>query len=462
MLPSMVWSPPRLFHDVVLLVNLMVKRGSLVPFLSPGLPVRMSTDIEPSSCDCFVALPPGSAGDYVIFGKNSDRPEDEVQEVVYFPAASYEPGSTVECTYIEIEQAETTHAVILSRPSWLWGAEMGANEHGVCIGNEAVWTKVPVMDEEALLGMDLVRLALERGSSAKEALDVIVNLLQCYGQGGNCREVMTPFSYHNTFLLVDRREAWVLETAGHLWAAQKINDGVKNISNQLTIGTEITTEHPELRSFAQSHGWWDGETEFSFSQVYSLENPPARMEAAKRRYHGGQELLNIHCGSMTLKTMMEILRDEASGICMDSGGFRTTGSMVSILPQDSSLPCVHFFTATPNPSCSVFKPFIFTDSPTPVLQTISPKYGAHDPVKKKPRFQNSVDRRHELYLAHQAAFKGSEHRQILLRTLQQLEEQCLEDIMQMLAKGVAPEGEEVADLFFDCVDTEIKFYQLYQ
>lgn len=56
-----------------------------------------------------------------------------------------------------MDQAERTHAVILSRPAWLWGAEMGANEHGVCIGNEGVWTKEPVGEEEALLGMDLVR-----------------------------------------------------------------------------------------------------------------------------------------------------------------------------------------------------------------------------------------------------------------------------------------------------------------
>lgn len=50
----------------------------------------------PQSCDCFVSLPPGSKYDHVIFGKNSDRPRDEVQEVVYYPAASYAPGDTVE------------------------------------------------------------------------------------------------------------------------------------------------------------------------------------------------------------------------------------------------------------------------------------------------------------------------------------------------------------------------------
>lgn len=63
-----------------------------------------------------------------------------------------------QCTYIEIDQVPETYAVVLSRPAWLWGAEMGANEHGVCIGNEAVWGKEEVNKEEALLGMDLVRL----------------------------------------------------------------------------------------------------------------------------------------------------------------------------------------------------------------------------------------------------------------------------------------------------------------
>lgn len=64
---------------------------------------------------------------------------------------------SLQCTYIEIEQALKTHAVVLSRPSWLWGAEMGANEHGVCVANEAVLTREPASESEALLGMDLVR-----------------------------------------------------------------------------------------------------------------------------------------------------------------------------------------------------------------------------------------------------------------------------------------------------------------
>ncbi|KAI1895968.1 hypothetical protein AGOR_G00089970 [Albula goreensis] len=357
----------------------------------------------PRSCDCFVSLPPGSRDDHVIFGKNSDRPRDEVQEVVYFPAASHPSGAILKCTYIEIPQVESTLAVVLSRPAWLWGAEMGANEHGVCIGNEAVWTREAVSDQEALLGMDLVRLGLERGETARGALDVITQLLQLHGQGGPCREDPAPFSYHNTFLLADRTEAWVLETAGKLWAAQRISEGVKNISNQLTIGCNITAEHPELRSTAQDQGWWSREEDFNFASTFTTDNPPARMEAAKLRYCGGTELLQKHYGTLTAEVMMEILRDKASGICMDSGGFRTTGSMVSILPRDPTVPCVHFFTATPDPSRSVFKPFIFTESTVPVPRVMSPNYGPDDPARKLPRFCHQVDRRHELYSAHQAA-----------------------------------------------------------
>ncbi|XP_069490751.1 secernin-2 isoform X2 [Ambystoma mexicanum] len=352
---------------------------------------------------------------------------------------------------------------MLSRPAWLWGAEMGANEHGVCIGNEAVWTKEPVSEDDALLGMDLVRLGLERGASAREALDVITNLLQLYGQGGSCREEPTPFIYHNTFLLTDRTEAWVLETAGSYWAAEKITGGARNISNQLTIHAEITAEHAELRSHARQQGWWDGNKAFDFSAVYSLVNQPVRMEAAKQRYRAGKELLQEHEGHITIQTILDILRNKASGICMDSGGFQTTGSMVSLLPQDTSLPCVHFFTATPDPFRSVFKPFVFVANVTRAPQVISPSFGADDPARKIPRFQTTVDRRHELYRQHQRAWnarKGSQAQSEALQSLMRdLERQSLEAIDDVMEGRMTLIIDELGDLFFDCVDTEIKFYR---
>ena len=67
------------------------------------------------------------------------------------------------------------------------------------------------------------RLGLERGATAKEALDVIVALLEEHGQGGNYYEdANSCHSFQSACLIVDREEAWVLETVGKYWAAEKI------------------------------------------------------------------------------------------------------------------------------------------------------------------------------------------------------------------------------------------------
>ncbi|XP_042529967.1 secernin-2 isoform X1 [Dipodomys spectabilis] len=421
-----------------------------------------SSPDAPCSCDCFVSVPPASAIPAVIFAKNSDRPRAEVQEVVFVPASTHAPGSRLQCTYIEVEQVCKTYAMILSRPSWLWGAEMGANEHGVCIGNEAVWTKEPVAEGEALLGMDLLRLALERSSSAQEAVHVISCLLERHGQGGSCREDPEPFCYHNTFLLADRKEAWVMETAGRLWAAQRIQAGARNISNQLSIGTDISAEHPELRSHAQAQGWWAGQGTFDFTQVFSLTQQPVRMEAAKARFRAGRELLQPRQGAITAEVMMDILRSKESGICMDSGGFRTTASMVSILPQDPSQPCVHFLTATPDPSRSVFKPFIFGLGAAQVPQVLSPTFGDQDPVRILPRFQTQVDRRHTLYRGHQAAVElmesGQERGQQLWQKQRDLEQEGLEIARGLLTSEQTPASQQLGSLFQAFVERESQLY----
>jgi secernin len=191
---------------------------------------------EPLSCDTSVALGPATFDGSAIFAKNSDRPANECQPLTHAPGRRHAPGATLRCQYLEIPQVAETWEVIGSRPYWLWGFEMGVNEWGVAIGNEAVFSCEPYEEVPALIGMDLVRLGLERGRSADEALRVITALVERHGQGGSC-DAATFRTYHNSFIVADPTTAWVLETFGRRWTARRVRDRAA-ISNLYTIGEE--------------------------------------------------------------------------------------------------------------------------------------------------------------------------------------------------------------------------------
>ena len=117
---------------------------------------------------------------------------------------------------------------------------MGVNEHGVAIGNEAVFTRAK-KEKDGLIGMDLLRLALERADTAEAAMETIVELLAEYGQGGNCG-YSHDFRYDNSFLIADPTKAFVLETAGRAYAAAPVSKAAA-ISNRLSISCEHTQRH---------------------------------------------------------------------------------------------------------------------------------------------------------------------------------------------------------------------------
>lgn len=76
------------------------------------------------------------------------------------------------------------------------------------------------------------RLGLERADTAEKSVDVITDLLERYGQGGPCMEDESGFTYHNSFLISDKKEAWLLETSGKYWAAERVEGNQnKNIIN---------------------------------------------------------------------------------------------------------------------------------------------------------------------------------------------------------------------------------------
>ncbi len=288
-------------------------------------------------CDTFVRV----ESNRVLFAKNSDRDPNEAQLLEWQPRRTHASGARVKCTWIELPQAHDTHATLLSRPFWMWGAEIGANEHGVTIGNEAVFTKQPYA-ATGLTGMDLLRLALERAETAERAVAVIGELLETHGQGGGCGHESRAFTYHNSYLVADARGAFVLETAGKLWRAERVT-GAYAISNALTL-PEFAREHSDAVRTRVA-----GAAERRACTLAAAEGARSLADlAAALRSHGPDAgyapRYRWHNGAL-------------SAPCAHAGGrlasSQTTASWIAELTPNGVR---HFVTATAAPCTSLFKP----------------------------------------------------------------------------------------------------------
>ena len=140
----------------------------------------------------------------------------------------------------------------------MWGAEMGVNEHGLAIGNEAVFTRLPV-PKAGYAGMDFQRVALSTCRTADDALEQLIELTERLTQGGAMGHLHRSFRYHSSFLIADAITAWVFETAGNYWAAKRVR-GVATISNALSIEDDFDRVHPDAYKLARDRR--DLETEF--------------------------------------------------------------------------------------------------------------------------------------------------------------------------------------------------------
>jgi dipeptidase len=319
-------------------------------------------------CDTFVFVPADNRSP-VIFGKNSDREPNEAQAVVRYPEYTRESGR-VRATYIEVDAHREVHEVILSRPFQMWGAEMGVNACGVAIGNEAVFTRMPAGKQNTgLTGMDMVRLALEEGSTAAEALSIIIRYLEAYGQDACGGYTDKRFFYHNSFLVADQRSAFVLETAGRFWAWKEVA-GYRAISN----GLSIESDYDEISAGAIDHAhrkrWTGRRGDFSFRKAFSAFWMPRLAHSEGRRRLNESKGASLEAGPVT--AAFAVLRSHATGdfltsrskpgsLCMHASGLfcphQTTSSMVAVLRKDG--PPTTWLTASSAPCLSLFKPFYF-------------------------------------------------------------------------------------------------------
>lgn len=362
------------------------------------------------SCDTMVALGGFTRSGHVIFAKNSDRPPNEAQPLALFEARDYPTGAQLDCTHCSIPQAEHTFRVLGSHPFWMWGFECGVNECGVAIGNEAVWAREPVENTNGLIGMDLVRLGLERGNTARSALDVITALLERFGQGGNAvREGV--LHYHNAFLIADPTQAWVLETVNRRWAARRVKD-IACLSNCYSIGTSWDIASADLQEYAYQNGWASPKIPFDFARAYgalSQESSDAGPRRARTR-----QLLERARGFLTAEDMKAILRDHFEDIpllaprwnaadgaavsvcmhCRDAASCKTAAGCVVELSPEAAPQWQSCFSS---PCVSVFIPYdLFAALPSRVSHA-GASFSANSLWWKFERFASLAEKNYPLY-----------------------------------------------------------------
>lgn len=355
-----------------------------------------------SACDTWVALPDATECGFTILGKNSDRPLFDCQPLIFVPRQEWPAGSMVECERIAIPQVEETYAHLGSAPYWCYGYEEGINEFGVAIGNEGICTKVMAEDvaaaqagkgpEPGFTGMDLIRFGLERGKTAREALEVITSLLEEYGQFGPGVPGSTRASdYENSFIIADANEAWVLETAGRRWIAKRFTTGTTAISNEPSIRTEWDLASPDLVEYAVKRGWWpkDRVDAFDFAWAYldTSERGTSMRRSGHPRVMAARYLLEKEEGHITPRYMMRVARDHHEdtflgepwfdlqlSIIMTIDMWATCTSSVAILPNTpDELPVYWWGASIACNNCMV--PFFPNGSKLPEIVSTTGTHG---------------------------------------------------------------------------------------
>jgi hypothetical protein len=195
-----------------------------------------------------VALARATADGRTLFGCNGNRSAREGQALVRVEGRAYAPGETVRTGQVALPQARQTFGVLAGRRAGMWGYPYGVNEHGVAVGVTAIQTRL-AGQREGLTGTDLVRLALERSGSARQAVDLITDLVARHGQHAD------DGPGDSSFLIADGREAYAVETSGRFWAEQVVGS-VRAVTDLCHLRQDWDRISRGLADCAIEHGWW--------------------------------------------------------------------------------------------------------------------------------------------------------------------------------------------------------------
>lgn len=352
------------------------------------------------SCSSFVVMGSETKSGDIIYAKNSDRPFNEAQPLIYYPAKDHPEGSFTGCSFIKIPQVKHTYACIGSKPHFFWGFEHGINEFGLMIGNEQVSGREIPERRWGLIGMDLLRLALERARTAREAIEVIDGLLSTIGTGGAPGHRIAPFN--SNFIISDPHESYMFESHQRKWVAKKV-DRYGYLANCYSIQEDYDLIADGTIEEACEKGWWHPEASFNPAKAWTVDELMYDESEGFVRYSRLGHLLSEKVASgdkIDAKYAMGVLRDHYEDvpelnsiyskaankictICSHPGGVgygcASAASTVTIIRKDvpRELQFTYWGSMAP-PCCSIFRPYYNIDFIPEDLQHAESLYRPED------------------------------------------------------------------------------------
>lgn len=160
-------------------------------------------------------------------------------------------------------------------------------------------------------------------------------------------------------------------------------------------------------------------------------------------------------GNICSKDVLEAIRTiEVGGLCSSPEKYIPVSSQMSVLPASSDSPCCHWFTATPFPSKSLFKPFIFCKNASVGNEVTFPTHLDHSAAKSNGE--------HALYTAHREFLERLKQRDAkadhVLQQLRELEANCLQDVDDIMQNYDASDSSKVSAIFSHIANLEVNFY----
>lgn len=245
----------------------------LAPLILALTAVALSAAPRTAACTNLLVTKGASADGSVIICYTCDG--EFHPRLRYEPAADHEPGEMIEIrhwdgkNYGKIPQVPHTYAVVGLM-----------NEHQLAIGETTFDGRLELQNKEGVLHYwDLMRLALQRAKTAREAIKVMTDLVAAHGYR----------STGESFSIGDTEEAWILEMIGPgpggegaVWVAVRVPDGhVSCHANKARIGT-FPLDDPENCLFSSNvidlaveKGYYDPQSgqPFNFAEAYCPSTP---------------------------------------------------------------------------------------------------------------------------------------------------------------------------------------------